>query len=163
MIRRPPRSTQSRSSAASDVYKRQDLAVQGGPASPDLLDDVGGGRLPDERLRVVVPVTGPEQDLGRSLERRPEAVRLEGDRRRHHREGPARPGRPEPPDQFNDGPLGDPIHGTYTADEAPHGDWLNIRGLLQETMGEGWRVIDYVVLTDAKDWSVGVEIIGAYT
>src|SRR5450756_2693349 len=26
MIRRPPRSTQSRSSAASDVYKRQDLA-----------------------------------------------------------------------------------------------------------------------------------------
>src|SRR5450756_2188345 len=28
MIRRPPRSTQSRSSAASDVYKRQDLAVE---------------------------------------------------------------------------------------------------------------------------------------
>eukprot|EP00657_Telonema_sp_P-1_P000928 TRINITY_DN11909_c0_g1_i1.p1 TRINITY_DN11909_c0_g1~~TRINITY_DN11909_c0_g1_i1.p1 ORF type:complete len:105 (+),score=37.29 TRINITY_DN11909_c0_g1_i1:63-377(+) len=27
MIRRPPRSTQSRSSAASDVYKRQDLVV----------------------------------------------------------------------------------------------------------------------------------------
>src|SRR5450756_1740227 len=27
MIRRPPRSTQSRSSAASDVYKRQDLSV----------------------------------------------------------------------------------------------------------------------------------------
>src|SRR5680860_604308 len=27
MIRRPPRSTQSRSSAASDVYKRQDLAL----------------------------------------------------------------------------------------------------------------------------------------
>src|SRR5680860_844398 len=27
MIRRPPRSTQSRSSAASDVYKRQPLAV----------------------------------------------------------------------------------------------------------------------------------------
>src|SRR5680860_937604 len=26
MIRRPPRSTQSRSSAASDVYKRQDIA-----------------------------------------------------------------------------------------------------------------------------------------
>eukprot|EP01016_Furgasonia_blochmanni_P006048 TRINITY_DN1240_c0_g1_i3.p1 TRINITY_DN1240_c0_g1~~TRINITY_DN1240_c0_g1_i3.p1 ORF type:complete len:110 (+),score=30.49 TRINITY_DN1240_c0_g1_i3:2-331(+) len=26
MIRRPPRSTQSRSSAASDVYKRQDLS-----------------------------------------------------------------------------------------------------------------------------------------
>src|SRR5680860_1589252 len=30
MIRRPPRSTQSRSSAASDVYKRQTAPVQGG-------------------------------------------------------------------------------------------------------------------------------------
>src|SRR5450756_3145670 len=32
MIRRPPRSTQSRSSAASDVYKRQVLHVHAGPA-----------------------------------------------------------------------------------------------------------------------------------
>src|SRR5450756_2684176 len=32
MIRRPPRSTQSRSSAASDVYKRQDL--KGMPPMP---------------------------------------------------------------------------------------------------------------------------------
>src|SRR5450756_1433321 len=31
MIRRPPRSTQSRSSAASDVYKRQVLEVGCGP------------------------------------------------------------------------------------------------------------------------------------
>src|SRR5450756_3208066 len=30
MIRRPPRSTQSRSSAASDVYKRQELRVASG-------------------------------------------------------------------------------------------------------------------------------------
>ena len=30
MIRRPPRSTQSRSSAASDVYKRQDLTNSAG-------------------------------------------------------------------------------------------------------------------------------------
>eukprot|EP00657_Telonema_sp_P-1_P007521 TRINITY_DN2745_c0_g1_i1.p1 TRINITY_DN2745_c0_g1~~TRINITY_DN2745_c0_g1_i1.p1 ORF type:complete len:115 (+),score=42.70 TRINITY_DN2745_c0_g1_i1:79-423(+) len=30
MIRRPPRSTQSRSSAASDVYKRQDVYYAGG-------------------------------------------------------------------------------------------------------------------------------------
>src|SRR5450756_765895 len=29
MIRRPPRSTQSRSSAASDVYKRQCLSIDG--------------------------------------------------------------------------------------------------------------------------------------
>ncbi|CZT60262.1 hypothetical protein CDFC105_103121 [Clostridioides difficile] len=32
MIRRPPRSTQSRSSAASDVYKRQTLLIGGGGA-----------------------------------------------------------------------------------------------------------------------------------
>src|SRR5450756_2730483 len=31
MIRRPPRSTQSRSSAASDVYKRQNRHGPGGP------------------------------------------------------------------------------------------------------------------------------------
>ena len=61
-----------------------------------------------------------------------------------------------------DAQLGDPIHVTYTVDEAPDGDWLNVRSLLQETMGEGWRVIDYIVLTDAKDWSEDVEIIGAY-
>src|SRR5450756_622137 len=41
MIRRPPRSTQSRSSAASDVYKRQDraLLVEVGPRGSAL-----GGR-----------------------------------------------------------------------------------------------------------------------
>ena len=31
MIRRPPRSTQSRSSAASDVYKRQSLSLSTDP------------------------------------------------------------------------------------------------------------------------------------
>ena len=36
MIRRPPRSTQSRSSAASDVYKRQ-LLVDAGQAADDLV------------------------------------------------------------------------------------------------------------------------------
>jgi hypothetical protein len=61
-----------------------------------------------------------------------------------------------------DAQLGDPIHVTYTVDAAPDGDWLNVRSLLQETMGEGWRVIDYIVLTDARDWSEDVEIIGAY-
>src|SRR5680860_1871587 len=33
MIRRPPRSTQSRSSAASDVYKRQHDMIRPGPAA----------------------------------------------------------------------------------------------------------------------------------
>src|SRR5680860_904512 len=37
MIRRPPRSTQSRSSAASDVYKRQVLRRLAGPLESDLL------------------------------------------------------------------------------------------------------------------------------
>src|SRR5680860_679901 len=37
MIRRPPRSTQSRSSAASDVYKRQEEGRSG--------DSIVGGRL----------------------------------------------------------------------------------------------------------------------
>src|SRR5450756_3099938 len=36
MIRRPPRATQSRSSAASDVYKRQDLQPALHPGRPDL-------------------------------------------------------------------------------------------------------------------------------
>src|SRR5680860_1704241 len=39
MIRRPPRSTQSRSSAASDVYKRQ-LEHEGGAGFEDLLQEV---------------------------------------------------------------------------------------------------------------------------
>eukprot|EP00657_Telonema_sp_P-1_P006793 TRINITY_DN26218_c0_g1_i1.p1 TRINITY_DN26218_c0_g1~~TRINITY_DN26218_c0_g1_i1.p1 ORF type:complete len:114 (+),score=43.54 TRINITY_DN26218_c0_g1_i1:69-410(+) len=39
MIRRPPRSTQSRSSAASDVYKRQALLL------PSALPTVAGSRL----------------------------------------------------------------------------------------------------------------------
>src|SRR5450756_1626440 len=55
MIRRPPRSTQSRSSAASDVYKRQGLesAVQGtiGPPTVDVLEHlVGGGKESVEAL-----------------------------------------------------------------------------------------------------------------
>src|SRR5450756_1330022 len=41
MIRRPPRSTQSRSSAASDVYKRQGLTLVRSPYEPDNLPDQG--------------------------------------------------------------------------------------------------------------------------
>src|SRR5450756_2906483 len=37
MIRRPPRSTQSRSSAASDVYKRQVQAMRTGEAVHDVI------------------------------------------------------------------------------------------------------------------------------
>eukprot|EP00827_Trimyema_finlayi_P000418 TRINITY_DN1051_c0_g1_i1.p3 TRINITY_DN1051_c0_g1~~TRINITY_DN1051_c0_g1_i1.p3 ORF type:complete len:145 (-),score=99.99 TRINITY_DN1051_c0_g1_i1:17-451(-) len=48
MIRRPPRSTQSRSSAASDVYKRQDLTKKQG-SQPNLQPDpnrkLGSGGL----------------------------------------------------------------------------------------------------------------------
>src|SRR5450756_3189008 len=47
MIRRPPRSTQSRSSAASDVYKRQIQADVHQELQPrgDLVDDALGNRL----------------------------------------------------------------------------------------------------------------------
>src|SRR5450756_3011326 len=44
MIRRPPRSTQSRSSAASDVYKRQGL-----PAGERALERLTDGRLVSAR------------------------------------------------------------------------------------------------------------------
>ena len=48
MIRLPPRSTQSRSSAASDVYKRQDLGLREGlsmkvplDVSQTIIGDIG--------------------------------------------------------------------------------------------------------------------------
>src|SRR5450756_12721 len=44
MIRRPPRSTQSRSSAASDVYKRQDALVVKGNV------EVDAGRIEDQAI-----------------------------------------------------------------------------------------------------------------
>src|SRR5450756_2876851 len=51
MIRRPPRSTQSRSSAASDVYKRQDLArVLELLQSPEHLHQVPGRVIAARRL-----------------------------------------------------------------------------------------------------------------
>ena len=46
MIRRPPRSTLDRSSAASDVYKRQDLERR----RPALIDLLGGQPLPDAQV-----------------------------------------------------------------------------------------------------------------
>src|SRR5680860_1241301 len=45
MIRRPPRSTQSRSSAASDVYKRQGVALCAECGVISSLAATGGGRL----------------------------------------------------------------------------------------------------------------------
>src|SRR5450756_3125478 len=51
MIRRPPRSTQSRSSAASDVYKRQGLA-----------DGVGGRRDVDRQVACEGGLGGTQVD-----------------------------------------------------------------------------------------------------
>src|SRR5450756_2922299 len=48
MIRRPPRSTQSRSSAASDVYKRQSVDTVGRGAG-----ELEAGISPDDRVRAV--------------------------------------------------------------------------------------------------------------
>src|SRR5450756_3132177 len=49
MIRRPPRSTQSRSSAASDVYKRQGC----GPGLAGFLEAVAGRRRTVRRGRII--------------------------------------------------------------------------------------------------------------
>src|SRR5450756_3020339 len=65
MIRRPPRSTQSRSSAASDVYKRQGgdvpaVAVEGGP-----VHEWAGGGIAEYRLGIggQIPVVIESNDL----------------------------------------------------------------------------------------------------
>src|SRR5450756_3165103 len=54
MIRRPPRSTQSRSSAASDVYKRQHMVhVSGHPRRAELEELIGW-----VKPKILVPVHG---------------------------------------------------------------------------------------------------------
>src|SRR5450756_2375784 len=102
MIRRPPRSTQSRSSAASDVYKRQPREPPHGPLDGGLragqvdLDNLATGTVPgvgqvdaDEHVAVsgvvgchrVVPPGGvaeaePERVGGRPPDALPRAVAI---------------------------------------------------------------------------------------
>src|SRR5664280_3728827 len=59
MIRRPPRSTLSSSSAASDVYKRQ---VQGVPGVLAVDDPPGDRRDPGQRVPVAQQLEGAELD-----------------------------------------------------------------------------------------------------
>src|SRR5680860_1862946 len=65
MIRRPPRSTQSRSSAASDVYKRQDTdavhvqAQDHGFSLDSFHPEVEGTRSADGRVAVEMYVRHP--------------------------------------------------------------------------------------------------------
>ena len=55
MIRRPPRSTLDRSSAASDVYKRQVRGFAGAMRSAAAIRKVaGGGDLIEKRIKVKV-------------------------------------------------------------------------------------------------------------
>src|SRR5450756_183926 len=61
MIRRPPRSTQSRSSAASDVYKRQ--VVDHRDLDRDLVDRTGGQLLVGH-LEAAVAVDRPDRPGG---------------------------------------------------------------------------------------------------
>src|SRR5680860_1898221 len=51
MIRRPPRSTQSRSSAASDVYKRQQCSGRLGGADIARIEGYREGRVPLHTMR----------------------------------------------------------------------------------------------------------------
>src|SRR5450756_3171116 len=76
MIRRPPRSTQSRSSAASDVYKRQ-VEVRREADLEDVdqpVDRAGGARAHEDDHVLVGGPDGPPDQLARL---RPEAGRLE--------------------------------------------------------------------------------------
>src|SRR5450756_1895118 len=61
MIRRPPRSTQSRSSAASDVYKRAGTVGSHDERDPRALDRAGPGASVDRRE---VRATGRDVVLG---------------------------------------------------------------------------------------------------
>src|SRR5450756_2707360 len=73
MIRRPPRSTQSRSSAASDVYKRQiryiDQAYQDGVSSADRAAAVQkmSSREADVRAAAMTNGYGPANNNPRDL------------------------------------------------------------------------------------------------
>src|SRR5680860_1015337 len=99
MIRRPPRSTQSRSSAASDVYKRQgrrgDAGVDAEERNALVAGEDGGPLWPVEvydranleGVRAETAPGGRVQALHRS------AVRGEGLRRRRVVSEPARGGR----------------------------------------------------------------------
>src|SRR5450756_3185111 len=73
MIRRPPRSTQSRSSAASDVYKRQ------GPerARRTSGEVLGGGGVASDCPQHVAADDGGELDRPYEAGREPGAVRCE--------------------------------------------------------------------------------------
>src|SRR5450756_197607 len=75
MIRRPPRSTQSRSSAASDVYKRQ-VVVSGCPGALSVLSrrpsaEFADAERPEELAAVRV---GARQEIGGQLVRSRPAI-----------------------------------------------------------------------------------------
>ena len=58
MIRRPPRSTLDRSSAASDVYKRQPME-----APPKATNDVSRETSPDGRAELLAALPSGDDDL----------------------------------------------------------------------------------------------------
>ena len=72
MIRRPPRSTQSRSSAASDVYKRQ--AAAGHVVQPEIIEMVLTGQKPGEALCALHKHGKPFGVAGADVEALPGAV-----------------------------------------------------------------------------------------
>src|SRR5450756_3147696 len=68
MIRRPPRSTQSRSSAASDVYKRQVTGLEASPDDgPHAVRTGGVGYGGEVRLFQAVVVVGQVVDARRHV------------------------------------------------------------------------------------------------
>lgn len=74
---------------------------------------LGGGMVrsahqqaaPDRVVQQRRGVDRRDRPMGLALERRAETVRVGQDRQRHHRQGPSRTSRADPPDQIRDGPL----------------------------------------------------------
>src|SRR5450756_1996655 len=62
MIRRPPRSTQSRSSAASDVYKRQLHTGSVDRISPGIAESIGRGHAEGRRVEPLVGGAGARSE-----------------------------------------------------------------------------------------------------
>ena len=63
-------------------------------------------RIAPRRLHQRPRTRDRDPALGRTLEQRPQGLHLESHRRGHHHQSPARPSSLNPPDQYEDGPLG---------------------------------------------------------
>src|SRR5450756_1955886 len=113
MIRRPPRSTQSRSSAASDVYKRQPPPSRGGRKG-------GIGRAPDHSGEPWRPTAGSAAALAPSFRFDTTGATLPSVPRRSGDPGPDETRTAVWPNPRDEGALGPPAKG----DGRGRGGWI---------------------------------------